>query len=82
MKIFYLVKKELIEIFRQKELLFLMFVGPVIQIIILGYVIIHRHQPRAGGDRQPLPRPVCAPDRQARPPTRRCSAFAGQRPTG
>ena len=39
MKLFYLVKKELIEITRQKELLFLMFVGPVIQIIILGYVI-------------------------------------------
>jgi ABC-2 type transport system permease protein len=39
MKLFYLVKKELIEITRQKELLFLMFVSPVIQIIILGYVI-------------------------------------------
>ncbi|HEX7502521.1 MAG TPA: ABC transporter permease, partial [Acidobacteriota bacterium] len=39
MKLFYLVKKELIEITRQKELLFLMFVGPVIQIIVLGYVI-------------------------------------------
>jgi ABC-2 type transport system permease protein len=39
MKLLYLVKKELIEITRQKELLFLMFVGPVIQIVILGYVI-------------------------------------------
>ena len=39
MKLFYLVKKELIEITRQKELLFLMLVAPVIQIIILGYVI-------------------------------------------
>jgi ABC-2 type transport system permease protein len=39
MKLLYLVKKELIEVVRQKELLFLMFVGPVIQIIILGYVI-------------------------------------------
>ncbi len=39
MKLFYLVKKELIEITRQKELLFLVFVSPVIQIIILGYVI-------------------------------------------
>jgi ABC-2 type transport system permease protein len=39
MKLFYLVKKELIEIVRQKELLVLMFIGPVIQIIILGYVI-------------------------------------------
>jgi ABC-2 type transport system permease protein len=34
-----MVKKELIEITRQKELLFLMFVSPVIQIVILGYVI-------------------------------------------
>jgi ABC-2 type transport system permease protein len=39
MKLLYLVKKELIEITRQKELLFLMFVSPVIQIVILGYVI-------------------------------------------
>ncbi len=39
MKLFYLVKKEFIEITRQKELLFLMFIGPVVQIIILGYVI-------------------------------------------
>lgn len=39
MKLYYLIKKELIEITRQKELLFLMFIGPVIQIIILGYVI-------------------------------------------
>ena len=39
MKLFYLVKKELIEIVRQKELLVLMFIAPVIQIIILGYVI-------------------------------------------
>ncbi len=39
MKLRYLVKKELIEVVRQKELLFLMFAGPVIQIIILGYVV-------------------------------------------
>jgi len=39
MKLLYLIKKELIEIVRQKELLFLMFVGPIIQIIVLGYVI-------------------------------------------
>lgn len=39
MKLFYLIKKELIEITRQKELLFLIFISPVIQIIILGYVI-------------------------------------------
>ncbi|HOW45392.1 MAG TPA: ABC transporter permease [Candidatus Aminicenantes bacterium] len=39
MKLRYLVKKELIEVMRQKELLFLMFVSPVIQIVILGYVV-------------------------------------------
>ncbi len=39
MKLLYLIKKELIEIVRQKEMLFLMFVSPVIQIIILGYVV-------------------------------------------
>jgi ABC-2 type transport system permease protein len=39
MRLLYLVKKELIEITRQKELLFLMLVAPVIQIIILGYVV-------------------------------------------
>jgi ABC-2 type transport system permease protein len=39
MKLFYLVKKELIEVTRQKEMLFLIFVSPVIQIIILGYVV-------------------------------------------
>ncbi len=39
MRLFYLVKKELIEIFRQKELLPLLFIAPIIQIIILGYVV-------------------------------------------
>ncbi|MCU0276176.1 MAG: ABC transporter permease, partial [Acidobacteria bacterium] len=39
MKLLHLVKKELIEVTRQKELLFLMFVSPLIQIVILGYVI-------------------------------------------
>ena len=39
MRLRYLVKKELIEVLRQKELLFLMFISPVIQIIILGYVV-------------------------------------------
>jgi len=39
MRLFYLVKKELIEIFRQKELLPLLFIAPMIQIIILGYVV-------------------------------------------
>lgn len=39
MRIFFLIKKELIEIFRQKELLVLMFIAPIIQTIILGYVV-------------------------------------------
>jgi len=39
MKLRHLVKKELIEIVRQKELLFLLFVSPLIQIVVLGYVI-------------------------------------------
>lgn len=39
MRIFYLIKKEFIEIFRQKELLPLIFIAPIIQIIILGYVV-------------------------------------------
>jgi ABC-2 type transport system permease protein len=39
MKLFYLVKKELIEIFRQKELLPLLFIAPLVQIIVLGYVV-------------------------------------------
>ncbi|MGE5340812.1 MAG: ABC transporter permease [Candidatus Omnitrophota bacterium] len=39
MRIFYLVKKEFIEIFRQKEILPLLFVAPLLQIIILGYVV-------------------------------------------
>ena len=40
MRILYLLRKELIEIFRQREMLFIMFVAPVIQTIILGYVVI------------------------------------------
>jgi ABC-2 type transport system permease protein len=39
MRISYLLRKELIEIFRQKEMLFFIFVAPVIQIIVLGYVV-------------------------------------------
>ena len=39
MRIFYLVKKEFIEIFRQKELLPLLFIAPIIQIIVLGYIV-------------------------------------------
>lgn len=39
MRIFYLIKKEFIEILRQKELLPLIFIAPILQIIILGYVV-------------------------------------------
>lgn len=38
-RIIYLLKKEFIEIFRQKELLPLLFIMPMVQIIILGYVV-------------------------------------------
>jgi len=38
MKIWYLIKKEFIEIFSQKQLVFLMFVAPLIQILIFGYI--------------------------------------------
>jgi ABC-2 type transport system permease protein len=38
-RILYLLRKELIEIFRQKEMLFIIFLAPVIQVIILGYVV-------------------------------------------
>jgi len=39
MRIRYLVKKEFIEIFRQKELLPMLFIAPMIMITILGYVV-------------------------------------------
>lgn len=39
MRIRYLVKKEFIEIFRQKELLPMLFIAPMLMIIILGYVV-------------------------------------------
>lgn len=39
MKLKYLIKKELIEIFRQKELLPMIFLAPLIQVVILGYVV-------------------------------------------
>ncbi len=39
MRLFSLVKKELIEIFRQKELLPLLFIAPLIQIVVLGHVV-------------------------------------------
>ncbi|MCP4214795.1 MAG: ABC transporter permease [bacterium] len=39
MRLFYLIKKEFIEIFRQKELLPLIIIAPLVQIIVLGYVV-------------------------------------------
>jgi ABC-2 type transport system permease protein len=39
MRLFHLIKKEFIEIFRQKELFPLLIIAPIIQIIILGYVV-------------------------------------------
>lgn len=39
MRILYLLRKELIEIFRQREMLFVIFIAPVLQTIILGYVV-------------------------------------------
>jgi ABC-2 type transport system permease protein len=38
-RLFYLVKKELLEVVRQRELLALLFIAPLIQIVLLGYVI-------------------------------------------
>jgi len=38
-RLFYMLRKELIEIFRQREMLFFIFIAPVIQTIILGYVV-------------------------------------------
>ena len=39
MRIIYLIKKELLEIFRNKELLPMIFIAPILQVIILGYVV-------------------------------------------
>lgn len=39
MKILYLIKKEFLEIFRQRELLIMMLIAPVFQLIILGYIV-------------------------------------------
>ncbi|MCP5102139.1 MAG: ABC transporter permease [bacterium] len=39
MRIRYLVKKEFIEIFRQKELLPLLFIAPMLMIVVLGFVV-------------------------------------------
>ncbi|MBN1272316.1 MAG: ABC transporter permease [Candidatus Aminicenantes bacterium] len=38
MRIFHLARKEFIEILRQRQLLIIMFIAPLIQIIMLGYV--------------------------------------------
>ena len=39
MKLFYLVRKEFIELFRQKELLPMIIIAPLVQIVVLGYVV-------------------------------------------
>ncbi|MEN8153304.1 MAG: ABC transporter permease [Acidobacteriota bacterium] len=39
MRLLYLIKKEFIEILRQRELVFVMIVAPVIQVILLGYLV-------------------------------------------
>ena len=38
MKIYYLMKKELIEILRQKQMIFMILVSPVFQLLIFGYI--------------------------------------------
>jgi len=38
-KLFHLVRKEFIELFRQKELLPMMLIAPIVQVIVLGYVV-------------------------------------------
>lgn len=39
MRLFYLIRKEFIEIFRQKEMVIIMFIAPILQTILLGYVV-------------------------------------------
>ncbi len=39
MKIFYLIKKEFLEIIRQREFLFMIILAPILQSIILGYIV-------------------------------------------
>jgi len=39
MKILHLLKKEFIEIIRQRELLFMMIIAPVFQLLVLGYIV-------------------------------------------
>lgn len=39
MKLVYLFKKEMIEVFRQKEMVAILFIAPLVQTILLGYVV-------------------------------------------
>jgi ABC-2 type transport system permease protein len=39
MRLFYLLKKELIEIFRQREMLVILFIAPILQTVILGFAV-------------------------------------------
>lgn len=39
MKVFYFIRKEFLEIIRQRELLFMMIVAPIFQLVILGYIV-------------------------------------------
>lgn len=39
MKLLYLIKKEFIEIFRQREMVMIIFIAPILQTILLGYVV-------------------------------------------
>lgn len=39
MRLFYLLKKELLEIFRQREMLVILFIAPILQTILLGFVV-------------------------------------------
>ncbi len=39
MKILYFIKKEFLEIIRQRELLFMMIVAPIFQLLVLGYIV-------------------------------------------
>ena len=39
MRLFYLIRKEFIEIFRQREMVMIIFIAPILQTILLGYVV-------------------------------------------
>jgi len=39
MRLFYLFKKEILEVFRQKEMVAVLFIAPLLQTILLGYVV-------------------------------------------